>query len=440
MSDRQVIVIGGGAAGCAAALAAAAEGAKVCVVRAALGATALSSGAVDLAADPAEVPGLSTGSDKSLPHAFRRCRASQPDHPLTVAGMTTVRAVDILDGLARQLPLLQRRTLEDPLLRLPTDMGTVKTTTWASHWATGGDLAGLEGAMVGMVGLANHPRHAPVPRCKLLSALASRAGIGLEVRPLEVPLLRLRGDERAGPAALAAMVERPAALDRLCQDLERQAGQARLSHLLLPPVMGLYAWAKVHRRISRIRPAAELLSGPPSVPGLRLQAALDGALYRAGITLIHGRAAGLIGAGPGITAVSLSDGRELRGQAFVLATGKFIGGGLVHDKDGLVEPLAGLPVWAGRDGPNPGNAAKLMARQAHGPHPLWSAGLRFDPALRPLARGGEPFRENLYGAGSVLGGYDYIAGRDGLGTAMVTGHLAGTAAALGEQGRSVRDA
>ena len=425
-----VIVVGGGAAGCAAALAAAAEGRRVCVVRAALGATALSSGAVDLATDPAELPGLPPCSDATLAHQYRRCRASQPHHPLSVAGVTEGRAGEVLDRLGQMLPTLQRRPLEEsPPLRLPTDMGTIKTTAMASPWAAAGDLAGLAGARVGVVGIAGHPRHAPGPRTRLLKELAANSGVELEALPLEVPLLRRRGEELAGPAALAILVERPASLDRLCMDLERQAGQARVSHLLLPPVMGLTRWAEVRQRINQIRPSAELLSGPPSVPGLRLQAALDQALANQNVALVHGRARELTATGRRVAAVVLSHGRELSGGAFVLATGKFIGGGLVHAGGRLSEPLGGLPVWAGNQGPDPVNPGKLMSRQAIKAHPLFSAGLRFDAGLRPLDRGEEPRWVNLFGAGSVLGGYDYITGRDGLGTALITGHLAGVAAA-----------
>jgi len=323
--------------------------------------------------------------------------------------------------------------MDAALLRLPTDMGTLKTTAMASPWAAGADLAGLAGATVGVVGLAGHPGHAAGPRCRLLRTLATRAGVELEALPVEVPLLRYLGEELAGPADLAAMLERPASLDRLAGDLERQAGQARLTHLLLPPVMGLHGWAEVRRQVGQIRPAAELLAGPPSVPGLRLQGALDSALARHRVTLVHGKAARLTGAGSRLEAVELTDGRQLRGEAFVLATGKFIGGGLEHADGVLGEPLAGLPVWAGRRGPGLTAPGKFMAREAPGPHPLLSAGLRFDPALRPLDRSGRPAWQNLHGAGSVLGRYDYIMGRDGLGTALITGHLAGQAAAGGKR-------
>ena len=428
---RDVLVIGGGAAGCAAALAAAAGGARVTVVRAALGATALSSGAVDLAADPTEIPGMPAAEAAPLEMAFRRCRAASPEHPLTVAGVSAGMAGSILAGIAEDLPCLNAGAMEGAPLRLPTDMGTLKTTAMASPWAAGADLCGLSGATVGVVGLAGHPGHAAGPRCRLLRTLATRDGVELGLVPLEVPLLRMRGEELAGPADLGVMMERPASLDRLCMNLERQAGQARLTHLLLPPVMGLHGWAEVKRQVEQIRPAAELLSGPPSVPGLRLQGALDSALARRGVTLLHGKAARLLGDGSRLEAVELTDGRRLRGGAFVLATGKFIGGGLRHADGALAESLAGLPVWAGRSGPDIASPGKFMARDAQGPHPLLAAGLRFDPSLRPLDRGAHPAWQNLYGAGSVLGGYDYIAGRDGLGTALITGHLAGQAAAGG---------
>jgi glycerol-3-phosphate dehydrogenase subunit B len=75
-----------------------------------------------------------------------------------------------------------------------------------------------------------------------------------------------------------------------------------------------------------------------------------------------------------------------------------------------------------------------MARSVAGPHPLMAAGLRVDASLRPLDSSGHPAWRNLCAAGSVLGGYDYITGRSGLGTALITGWLAGQ-----EASRRARD-
>lgn len=438
MADEyQVVVIGSGAAGCAAALAAAEAGATVGMVRGAPGATALSSGAVDLGAGPAERPGDAWAGRPSLAETYASNRRRGP-HPLDIASVDAAGAQAALAALAARLDCLEARSLEEPLLVLPTDLGTFKSTALASPWAAPGHLPGLAGKRVGVAGIAGHPGQQQHLACGLLGALARRGGVELELIPLQLPLLRLRGEELAGPVDLARLVERPDTLERVADWLGRQARELALDHLLLPPLMGLHGWPGVRDRITAEAPASELLAAAsPSLPGLRLAAALEGLIAGAGIVQIKGRAACLELEGEAVSAATLADGRSLQGDAFVLCTGKFIGGGLCHDPAGLAtlrEPLLDLPVWIGRQGPDSRSPGKYMAREAAGPHRLLTAGLRVDSRLRPLDRGAAAAAPNLFAAGSVIGGYDYISGRDGLGTALITGGLAGAGAAR-EAGR-----
>jgi len=434
MAEPRVVVIGAGAAGCAAALAAAELGARVTVARAALGATALSSGAVDLAADPVERPGDPWEGRPSLEEAYRRCRNRGP-HPLDRAAVSAADAHAILERLASSLPCLEMASLEAPARVLPTDMGTFKSTALASPWATPGHLPDLAGKRVGVVGIAGHPQHQASGLVGPLGALARRGGVELELHALEMPLLRLRGEELAGAVDLARLVERPGNLDRICAWLAERAADMGLDFALLPPVMGMERWAEVRQRITAALPAAELLAAsPPTVPGLRLVAALDLALEAAGVRRVQGRVSALETRAGRVVGADLAGGRRLEGDSFVLATGRFIGGGLVHEQsteEGVLEAVARLPVWIGREGPGVRAPGKFMDRAAPGPHPLMSAGLRVDQGLRPLGPGGQPAADNLFAAGSVVGGYDYITGRDGLGTALITGHLAGLGAAQG---------
>ncbi len=433
-SSYQVVILGGGASGCAAALAAAEAGASVCVVRRAMGATALSSGAVDLGADPLEEPGEPWTGRPSLEALFRLNRRTG-EHPLDVAEIGAAEAHAILTSLAGQLSCLEVRPLDRPLLVLPTDLGTFKSTALASPWAAPGNLPELQGAKVGVAGIQGHPGHCPQGLCRSFAALARRGGVELEAIPLELPLLGQPGEELAGPVDLARLVERQEKLDPLLRHMEKSGKELKLKMVLLPAVMGLSHWAASMERIRGVLPAAEILSSsPPSVPGLRLMADLDRALATKGVDLLQGQAVSYKAQGSRLSSVKLAHGRTLKGAAFVLATGKFLGGGISHERGALREPLFDIPVWIGRRGPAPSYPGGYMSREVAGPHPLMTAGVRVDRSMQPLAAQGEALWQNLHASGSVLGGHDYISGRDGLGTAFVTGHMAGMAAA-GPKGR-----
>jgi glycerol-3-phosphate dehydrogenase subunit B len=164
---------------------------------------------------------------------------------------------------------------------------------------------------------------------------------------------------------------------------------------------------------------------PPSVPGMRLYAALRAALMRAG---------GRVQIGEMIERVEY-DGRRVtavvsaaavrtytvRIGALVLATGGIAGGGLVAERDGrLREPLLGLAVEAPP-------ADEWLSVDAFDPagHPLELAGIRTDAELRPVAADGASLFDNVRVAGSLLAGQRYVRDRCGDGVALTSGWRAG---------------
>jgi glycerol-3-phosphate dehydrogenase subunit B len=99
-----------------------------------------------------------------------------------------------------------------------------------------------------------------------------------------------------------------------------------------------------------------------------------------------------------------------------------------------VEPLFGVPVLASEAGAAglelAGRApALLTVRQRTAPQPLLAAGLAVDAACRPLDEAGCPVEERLFAAGAILGGHEHAADQTGLGVAILSGWIAGRAAA-----------
>jgi len=125
----------------------------------------------------------------------------------------------------------------------------------------------------------------------------------------------------------------------------------------------------------------------------------------------------------------------VRAKAFVLATGRFVGGGIGRDDGTFSETVFSLPVEC-IEMPSP-NApvGDLTGRRIADKHAAFSAGIRTDDRLRPLAANGGPAFDNLFSAGAVIGAYDTANGPSGIGLAILTGWLAGKNAAS-EQDRT----
>jgi glycerol-3-phosphate dehydrogenase subunit B len=430
--EADVLVVGGGMAGAIAALAARAEGARVVLARRAPGATALSSGAIGVAPDVGAAPSEPFASRLRPLAAARRLAARRPDHPYAAAPAALDRLGDALSFAASALaPLLV--PFEDRTLVLAAPYGAAVECALCQRSMAAADLA-TAGGPIAVVGFGGHLGwSAPLVAHGIARAAAAGAPAAI---PVEVGAFGREEDAVARPHELARALEAPGAAERLGEQV-RAALPAGAAVALLPPVLGLDPAARVPERLAAAAgvPVAESLSDLPSVPGLRLQAALDAALRAAGVEVVAGaveRGGG--GSRPG-SAVHVG-GAEVLAARWVLATGRFVAGGIVR-RGALEEPLLGLPVLASEGGASGFHlarrpAATLTVRERRAAQPLLAAGVRVDGAMRPVDEGGAPVVPGLFAAGAVVGGHEHAADGTGLGVAIWTGWLAGRAAARGE--------
>jgi glycerol-3-phosphate dehydrogenase subunit B len=162
----------------------------------------------------------------------------------------------------------------------------------------------------------------------------------------------------------------------------------------------------------------ELLASPPSPHGWRLQQTIGLGAVRAEVESFETH-------GDRVVAARAGD-RSFRADAFVLATGHHIGGGIRGGRK-TFEPLLGLGVFQEGRPVESGGARLRHLEYLDGAAELRS-GLKTDKRLHPLDEQGSVPYSNVFAAGAVLGGYDY-AGGCGFGVPLLTGWLAGTYAA-----------
>ena len=423
-----VLVIGGGMAGAIAALAARESAARVVLVRRSSGATALSSGAIGGAPDAWAAPGEPFLARLDTMAAAHRIALSRPEHPYAALGPGLDALEESLAFAAAQLPELLAPLSPRPL-HLATPYGAVMTAALAQRTMVAGDLAQVRGTLV-VVGFRGH---LGFDARLVAGGLARYAAMGAPPAVAVELDLFMRGDlSLARPHELARALELPGAAEE-AGDFLRRALPRGAAAALFPPVLGLSPAARVMERIAEAArlPVAESLSDLPSVPGLRLQAALDARLIAAGVQALTGEVTDGAGALPGSAIVV--GVREVRARSWVLASGRFVGGGIVRRRQ-LVEPLFGIPVQATEAGVSGVHlatrpAASLTARERRASQPLLAAGVRIDRQLRPLGSSGGPLHPLLFAAGAVIGGHEVAADGTGLGVAILTGYLAGRAAA-----------
>ncbi|HLZ94202.1 MAG TPA: FAD-binding protein [Candidatus Dormibacteraeota bacterium] len=370
----RVVIVGGGIAAYAAMLGARREGAEVTVIARAPGATALYAGGMELLDD--------------LDSVLR----SQPNHPFTRLGLDAVRLASELDvAIPALLLALERDGLKYEggwkARGLYADIhGVARPANVVPATVAPGELRGLAGRRVAVIGIREVGDYDAASTAQALKELHNVEAIAEEVSMPELPpsasLTDLYGRRAPEAKTHAAFTAYPPGFTNL-------------------PNGGF-----------------ELLASPPSPHGWRLQQAIALGMVRSEVTKLDA-------SGDRIVAAQTRD-KPYRADAFVLASGQHIGGGLVKEHV-TREPLLGLGVfYEGRPARTEGT--RLQHLEYLDPASEFRAGLRTDQRLHPLHEDGSlPYR-NLYAAGAVLGGYDY-AGPFGFGVPILTGWLAGRWAA-----------
>lgn len=378
-----VLVVGSGASGAGAALAAAEAGAEVAVVRRGYGATAMASGAVRL-----DIPA-------DLPAAARRSREE---------------IEDLVTGLFPLALLPGRRALLNALGRV-VEADVVMPTMVRG---TLDDLQGKRLAVVQIEGLSE-VRARPVVRA------AQRLDIDAE--ELRLPFPEAAHGRDLSTPELARLADDLGPAEKLGQALAKAA--ADFDRIALPPLAGLLRWERVAELLDQALGPRwfELVAALPSVPGMRLQGALDQRLAAAGVALIHGPVLSWAGEHDGVVALKAGLGQGVRiieTSQLVLATGGLIGRGLDAHGGRTREVVLDLPLELTRgEDPSRDEDEEL------------STGVRVDDELRPVRSDGDPVFSNVRIAGELTGA-TFSSGRGGLGVALATGWTAGELAARAE--------
>lgn len=399
MENFDVVVIGGGAAGVAAALSAARTGARVALVRRGPGAAALAGG-----------------------------------------GWYNAPPAELRDALARV-----GYELVDCDTPLPHPDGTVVPCQTAAAASARAGL-GIDATGVLVCGIAGLPSFRATALAALWTDAAAIEGDGLSAATLALDHTPAAG---WSPVSLAALLEREP--DRLVRPLAALVRERGAERVILPAVLGLADHARVLAAVTDETgvAAGEALGVAPSVPGWRLDRALMSTVADAGVRVIAGRVVRCATDGDLVRNVSVADGTagtaqsgaapgliEIAGECFVLATGKYIAGGITAEVE-FEEPALGCDVALERFArtiDDPGAALVLTDPERSEPQPVLSAGVRVDGDGRPLTPADDAFLANVFVAGSVRAGAETAT--LGLGAASRDGWDAGSrAAALAGTGR-----
>jgi len=446
--ECDLLVIGGGMAGFVAGTIASNAGISTVVLRKGQSATAYSSGAIDMIGYLPEVSEPFSSPEEGL----TTIAGLYPLHPYSIVGYSEdvepSRVVAEIVERARGTIAWLKKYLKDTAASLIgsfdynvhpiTVLGTTKPTCLVQETMFSDSLQQNEDNVLLFVGLSGYPDFNPSAASK--TYLEDRISVGEPPRKVGRCVLEIKPFGKSfnlSSIEIARHIDHEESIDDFAAQLKIQVEQLGASHVALPPVLGLRNALMNKKKLEEILGVQvfELLGFPPSIPGLRLQTSLENIFKREGGKLLVGHeAVGYNRMEDKVTSVTVKAPRrkiQINAKAFILASGKYIGGGLHGDENGIRETIFDLMTvtraYHSASGILPSRYTNRMSISPMG-QPVYSCGLTVDPKFRPVQEDGMEWASNLFAAGSILTGYDYMSEKSGLGVAATSGYSAAKSA------------
>lgn len=413
--ETELAVIGSGIAGCAASIFALNK--KIGTTQVGnTGAVAYTTGYLDLlGADET----TSAAVDKPW-DGLSRLRESQPDHPLS-----KISTRDIREGFDQFIAFLQESGIfyttpgKNNITAL-TPAGTVKKTLCVPATMAEGPkayAAKLPCRIIDFKGLKGFSAR------QLVANLRDRWP-ALSAEHILFPHMD-KGE--IYPEVMARALEVPSTREELAVLLRQAAGEVKV--VGLPALLGMHRPDLVRAELERLTGLTifEIPTMPPSVPGIRLRETFEQVFPQKGLRLIPQQKVTSLRFTPDGALLHLSDNYgpiSIRAGAVILATGRFLSGGLEAHITGISESLLDLPVS------QPGSRSDWYRKSYTDQrgHAIHKAGIEIDTSYRPIGKDGKAFNKALFAAGIILAHQDWIRGRSGAGIAIATAYKAVEAA------------
>jgi len=394
-----LIVIGMGLSGLMAAKTAAEAGRKVLIIGKGMGCLTLFSNTIDVLGKIPETTRLRDGLSQWI--------QDHPEHPYSRVGLTGIeQALSSFTSLFK--PPYSFQTIGDENCFLPTGAGTMRPTYLIPDtMVAGASSKKKKGLIVGFKGFRDF--------------YAGYVAGPLNWRGVTLPIFDTPGQEISA-TALSRWMENESFRETIGREIIKYlSGETCVG---FPAILGVNDPIKVKRDLEE-KIGVEVFEIPalsPSIPGMRIFNRFKEWLIRKGVTFLLGHS---------VAKVSIKDKRcegvyvfnppvsnFYSADRFILATGRFIGGGLMADRERISESIFNLPVS------QPGSQEEWFGKSFFDEHPIHRSGILTDSSLRPIAETGEPILENVRVAGTILSGHHSTDEKSREGIEIATGYWA----------------
>jgi glycerol-3-phosphate dehydrogenase subunit B len=400
-SHFDIIIIGMGLSGLMAAKTAAEAGQKILIVGKGMGSLSLFSNTIDVLGELPKTMTMENGLSQWI--------KDHPEHPYSKVGRERI-AEAISSFLSLFPPPYSFQTVGEGNCFIPTGAGTLRPTYLLPiTMVAGTSLKEGDGLIVGFKGFKDF--------------YADYVSNQLNCRGVTLFLSEAFNQEITA-TALARLIERESIRETIGRKIKEKLNGE--THVGFPALLGIRNPFMVKKELEEIinGEVFEIPILPPSIPGTRIFNRFKEWLIQRGVTFLLGnsiskailkgnRCEGVHVLNPPVSNLYSAD-------CYILAAGRFAGGGLVADEEKIFEPIFNLPVA------QPKSREDWFRKSFLGdpPHPVHQAGILTDSSFRAIDGMGEVLLENLWVAGSILAHHHWIDEKSREGIEIATGYMA----------------
>jgi glycerol-3-phosphate dehydrogenase subunit B len=396
-----LIIIGMGLSGLMAAKTATEMGKKILIIGKGMGSLSLFSNTIDVLGNLPKTMRMKDGLSQWV--------KDHPEHPYSKVGSEQIE--EALSSFTSLFPPpYSFQTVGDENCLIPTGAGTFRPTYLIpTTMVAGTSLKKGDGLIVGFRGFKDFYAYYVADQLKC-------RGITLSIPDAL--------HQEITATAFARLMEQESFRESIGMEIKKHLnGETRVG---LPALLGIRDSFTVKKDLEEMMGAEvfEIPILPPSIPGMRIFNRLKEWLIQRGAhfllgysvskTILEGKRCERIEVAHPPISTSYSSDR------YILAAGRFIGGGLVADEEKIFEPIFNLPVkqpksreaWFGKSFFNDSS------------HPVHQAGILTDSSFLPIDEKGERALENVWITGSILSHHRSVDEKSREGIEIATGYMA----------------
>jgi glycerol-3-phosphate dehydrogenase subunit B len=400
-----LIIIGMGLSGLMAAKTAAEASQKVLIVGKGMGSLCLFSNTIDVLG----FPPLSGLKAMKMRDALSQWIKDHPEHPYSRVGLERTEEA-LASFLSLFPPPYSFHSIDGTNCLLPTGAGTLRPTYLVpTTMIEATSFDGGHTLIVGFEGFKDFHAHYVADQLKC-------RGISLQ---LPGPIFQ----ERTA-TALARLMEEESFRENIGREIRKQLQGE--THVGFPALLGMHDPVQVKEELEEIMGTKvfEIPILPPSIPGKRVFDRFKEGLLRQGVTFLMGYPVS-----KAIITQKRCEAIEVlrppvmtsySAKHFILATGRFMGGGLKADAEKILEPVFNLPIH------QPPSREGWFGKSFFGdlPHSIHQAGVLTNVSFQPVDEAGDVVLRNVWVAGSVLAHHHCIGEKSKEGIEISTGYMA----------------